>query len=162
MITTAQLTRMDLDLAIAAAAPRGKALEGLNAPPDGAALGMLDEIWTAVSIGLQRAYELGADKAREIGNATAAAARNIIDRAGEAAGWLRDKLRESLQKLMQGCIERAIALLGSSYKVGDATVKLKSLQVGQKISLSGEIEASIQRVFSLVATGELSVAASYE
>lgn len=162
MITAAQLTRADLDLAIAAATPRGKALEGLNAPPNGAASGMLDEIWTSIVSGVRKAYELGADKARELANSTSATARSVIDRAGEAADWLRERLREALQKLVRGCIEQAIASLVPSYKVGDVVVQLKSLQVDQKISLSGEIEASIQRVFSLIAAGELSLSASYE
>jgi hypothetical protein len=163
MTTTAQLTRADLDKAIEMATPHiGKSLKGLNAPPNGAAAGMFDEIWGTVISGLRRAYEAGATKAREIAGLAVTTAQRVIDQAGEAADWLREKLREALQKLVRSCIELAVASIALSYSIEGVMLRLKSIEIGQTITLSGEVEASIQRVFSLMADGELSVSASYE
>jgi hypothetical protein len=163
MMRTAQLTRRGLDHAIAAADPHeGEALTGLNAPPNGTAIGMLDDIWNRIADNLRRAYELGVEKAGEIAKATVAATEQMLAGAGDAADWLRERLREALQKLVRGCIEQALAAVSASYSIGGIMLRLKGIEVAQTLSLNGEVSASIQGVFSLVAGGELTVSASYE
>jgi hypothetical protein len=155
--------RSCLETAILAADALGESeiFEGLNAPLDGAAQGILSEIWTEVRHVFRKGYELGAEKAKPFLDQAIAHVEELLERAGKAAGDIREALREKIETLVRKYIDNVLACFHPVLQFGGRELKVTSVSVSHKVLVTGDVSMSIASAFKLVASGEMMVSATY-
>jgi hypothetical protein len=155
--------RSVLENAISAATPRRDAqqLEGLNSLLDAIPFGILSEIWEEVVNGVRKGFELGVERARPIYDQTIQSCEQLLQSAGAAAVQIVAELKARLQRLVQDYIDGTLTTVRATLSVGSKQLELLAVDVQHKIILGGDISLSLQQVFKLIASGELSIAAKY-
>lgn len=140
---------------------RGDVIGGLGAPLDGALAGRLGEVWDGIEGALKRAFRFGVDKARELRDSAIATAEAAIEAAGRSGDDLRLALLTRMQVFSQELLRGALARVDATVDVGDVQLELTSLEVSQKLIVTGSLKVSISELVALSGGGELVVGAHY-
>ena len=155
--------REALERAIGSAnnAGAGSSLDGLNSLLNGVELGMLSDMWENITNAIRKAHQLGIERVRSILDGVIADCRQTLDAAGAAAANIQEALRLKLSQLVQSYVDSALAMIRSKLTVGGSEMSIRSVEVEQKIVLGGELGLSLEQVFKLAASGEMTVSATY-
>jgi hypothetical protein len=136
-------------------------LIGLRAPLDGANQARLSQAWVAIKEGLEAVYESGVESSRTVMDGVWQTVDQLIKDAGQAAQTLKDallaKLAEWRRVVMDGLLRQVIGEITAA----DIKLKLNSVQISQKVALTGSLKASMTDAFALTSNAELQISASY-
>jgi len=163
MEVVAVINRQDFETALAAAREVGASTsaDGLAATLDGALIGRISEVWDYVESALSRAFQFGADQAKEYTEAAIKAANDLVASAGKRARAVQQELLMRVQAYLSQLVDAAIAQIRSTVMIGSQTLVLESIEMEYKISLGGELKVTIIDLASLTSSGELTVSAHY-
>ncbi|MBD8079316.1 hypothetical protein [Cellulosimicrobium arenosum] len=163
MIAVGVLDRQGFDAALAHARRFGDGgdFPGLAAPADGSFLGRVAEAWESVERALREAFVHGRDRAQELSEAAVRAAQRCMDEAGRRARDVHQALLGKIQDYLTRLVDTVLGRLRPTLLVGGVAMSLESVDMSQRLALSGSLKAAITEVVSLTAAGELTVSASY-
>jgi vacuolar-type H+-ATPase subunit H len=136
-------------------------LSGLAAPLDATWLGKVAEVWDKVEAALRDAYAWGRETATSALNSAVAAAEELIRSAGRRGRDMQQALLERAQRYLSTLVRGALEQVDQTIAVGSLQLELTSVQLGQTISLSGSLKASITELVAFTGGGEITIAASY-
>jgi hypothetical protein len=134
---------------------------GLSAPTDAALLGRLDEAWDWIKKALGKAYDCGAEEAKQFFKEAWTNVEELITGAGVKAKELKDLILERLQLYQAKFIEGMLKQVRAEIIVGGGTLHLTQVQLSQKIAISGSLKASLAEVFNMTSNCEIQVNATY-
>ncbi len=163
MITSGIVTRQGFEAALAASNAVGSSepLVGLAAPLDAGWLGRISEAWDAVESALRDAYQWGREAAGEAVAAAVAQAEELVRSAGHRARDVHQALLARAQTYLAVLVRSALDQVQAAITVGGAQLGLTSVEVAQRISLSGSLKAALTEIVAITADGEITVSASY-
>jgi|SRR5215469_5323216 len=163
MEVAAVISRQDFEAALAAARTVGASTgsDGLASILDGAWLGRISEVWDHIESALSRAFQFGADQAKEYVDAAIKAANDLVTSAGKRARAVQQELLERMQAYLSRLVDAAIAQVRSEVVIGTQTLALDGIDMGYKISIGGSLKVTITDLASLTSAGELTVSAHY-
>lgn len=163
MISTGVVTRDDFERALGAAAKVGSEvpLTGLAAPLDATWLGRIAEAWDNVETALGQAFQWGREAARESLDQAVAKAEELVRTAGRRARDVHEALLERIQTYLDLLVRGALAQVRGVIDVGGMQLRLVSVDVAQRISLTGSLKAALTELVAITAAGEITVSANY-
>jgi hypothetical protein len=164
MIVIGAVNRQGFEVALTAARDEGttRTYPGLSAPLDGTLLGKISEVWESVEVALRDAYVYGSERAREALETATRSAENLIRGAGARAKDVQQALLAKIQTYVSRLIDVALSQVRRTIQVGDSWLELDALEIGQSVSLSGSIKASLSEIVALTSEGQVTVTASYK
>src|SRR5216683_51228 len=127
----------------------------------GASAGQRDACWEAFASALSRAFQFGADQAKEYVDAAVKAANDLVASAGKRARAVQQELLKRVQVYLSQLVDAAIAQVRSTVMIGVQTLALESVDMSYEISLGGSLKVTITDLASLTSAGELTVSARY-
>ncbi|MCB7137658.1 hypothetical protein [Cellulosimicrobium marinum] len=163
MIAVGVLDRQGFEASLAHARRFGSTGDypGLAAPADGGFLGRVADAWEAVERALRTAFVHGLERAQELRDTAVRTAQECMDGAGKRARDVHQALLGKIQDYLTTLVDTVLARLRPTVVVGGVTLSLRSVDLSQRLSLSGSLKAAITEVVALTSSGELGVGASY-
>lgn len=135
--------------------------EGLHAPLDGALEGRIDDAWGEIESALNKGYQLGKEKAREVLNKALQRVDEIIHGAGAKSLMVLQGILQRLHTFNQTFVQGALERFPNQVSISGVAYQLNTLNFTQKIIMSGSLAISLEKVFEMVAEGEIAVGANY-
>jgi hypothetical protein len=160
----AQIPRSALDQALTAArdvGPEGDA-PPLASPKDSAFWGRVGEVWDGVERAIREAFVRGRQAAQALMDQAVAAAEAAL---AELAGKAREFHAVILEKIgvfLAALADQALMLVRSEVTVRGRTLGLTGVDVEYRVSLSGNLQASILQACEAAADGEIAVVGHYQ
>jgi hypothetical protein len=163
MQMVAVITRQDFEAALAASREVGKSAgnNGLAAPLDGAFIGRIREVWDDVESALTKAFQFGAEYAKESIDAAVKAANDLMAQAGKGARAVQQELLKRVQAYLSTLVDTAIEQVRPAVAVGDRKLALETVDISYSVSLGGSLGVTIANLASLTSTGEITISAHY-
>jgi hypothetical protein len=163
MTISAIILRDDFESAVSAAQAMGtvKNIPGLAAPLDAAWSGRINEVWDRIESALRTAFERGRDAAQSLTTKAIEQAEQLIADAGHRAYDVQQALLSRLQAYITRLTDAALGRVRPELQLGATTWRLESVELAEKISLTGSLSANITSLVTVTAGGELTVTAKY-
>jgi hypothetical protein len=157
------ILRNDFESAISAAKEVGKAknIPGLAAPLDAVWSGRIDAVWDRIESALRAAFERGRDAAQSLTATAVEEAQKLIAEAGHRAYAVQQALLSRLQAYATRLTDAALDRVRPELQLGGNTWRLESLELAEKISLTGSLGVNITNLVTVTADGELTVTTKY-
>jgi len=133
----------------------------LSAPTEAALFGRLNEAWDWIKKALGKAYDHGAEEAKQFFDEAWTNVEELITGAGDKAKELKDLILEQLQVYQAKFMEGMLKQVRAEISVGGGTLQLTQVQLSQKVAMSGSLKASLAEVFNMTSNGEILVNATY-
>jgi hypothetical protein len=157
------ILRNDFESAISAAKEVGKtkSIPGLTSPLDAVWSGRIDAVWDRIESALRAAFEMGRDAARSLTATAVEQAQKLIAEAGHRAYDVQQALLSRLQAYVTRLVDTALGRVRPELQLGGTTWRLESLELAEKISLTGSLGVNITNLVTVTADGELTVTTKY-
>jgi len=133
----------------------------LRAPFTAALKGKAADVWDRIERALRAAHDRGVQIARPLIDEASQALDDVIAAAGSLGGEVKAFIAEKLRRFVDALIDGALARLKPAIRVGTVELKIAKVAIAQKITLSGDLKASLEELCALSADGEISVDAEY-
>jgi hypothetical protein len=159
----AQIPRSALDHALTAARDvvPGGAAPSLASPRDSAFWGRVGEVWDRVERAIREAFVRGREAANDLIDQAAAAADAALAELGGKAREFQAVILDKIRVFLAALVDQALLLIRSEVTVGDRTLGLTGVDVEHRISLGGNLKASILEACEAAAEGEIAVTGRY-
>jgi hypothetical protein len=163
MTISALILRDDFESAVSAAKAIGSAknVPGLASPLDAAWSGRINAAWDRIESALRTAFEKGWDAAQSLTAKAIEQAEQLIADAGNRAYDVQQALLSRLQAYVTRLTDAALGRVRPELQLGVTTWRLESVELAEKISLTGSLSTNITSLVTVTANGELTVTAKY-
>jgi hypothetical protein len=157
------ILRDDFESAISAAREIGtvKNIPGLAAPLNAVWSGRINAVWDRIESALRAAFEIGRDAAQSLTAKAVEEAQKLIAEAGHRAYDVQQALLSRLQAYVTQLVDAALGRVRPELHLGGTTWQLESLELAEKISLTGSLGVNITNLVTVTADGELTVTTKY-
>jgi hypothetical protein len=137
------------------------ALEGFTAPLDNEMLAGVTKIWDKIEEAITSACQSGVDAARPLIDEVERRIGEFAKGVTKAAQQIRAVISERLHVYLKSVIDGALQRVQATISVGGQELKITSVTVEQKVSMSTSIKASLTEICEFVADGEFTLSAEY-
>jgi len=133
----------------------------LNAPLDNESTTWVNRIWDTVEMALKRAYREGMATARPLIEQAGDLMKEAAETVKSAIADVRAVVMERLNAYLKSAVDGALEQVRPFVNVGGAMLKLRTVTLEQKVTLSGSLKASLEEICEFVAEGEINLATEY-
>jgi len=136
-------------------------LDGFNSPLDNRVMEEVTKIWDKIEQAITSAYHSGVVVARPLIDEVERCIGEFAKGASKTAQQIRTVIGERLHVFLKSAVDGALQRVQASISVGGQELKMKSVTVEQKVSMSTSIKASLTEICEFVADGEITLSAEY-
>jgi hypothetical protein len=133
----------------------------LNAPLSAALQGRAAVVWDKIDEALRVAYNKGLQLAKPVIDEAVSALNQLIAGAGNLASEAKKFIAEKMYKFAEEFVDAALARIKTQIRIGAMDLKIKKVNISQKILLSGDLKASFEELCAMSAEGEITVEVEY-
>jgi hypothetical protein len=135
------------------------ALDGFNSPLDNKVMAEVTKIWDKIEQAITSAYQSGIGAAKPLIDEVESCIGEFVKGVSKTAQQIRTVIFERLHVFLKSAIDGALQRVQATISVGGQELKMKSVTVEQKVSMSTSIKASLTEICEFVADGEITLSA---
>jgi hypothetical protein len=119
-------------------------------------------VWGRIEQALEDAFTYGRERGQDVANSALASIEELLEQAGDRAGDAQQALLLRMQAYVRALVDRALSHVQDVVAAGGNVFTLDSIDLAEKLTLTGSLKTNLLDMLALTAGGELSITAKYK